>query len=212
MKAVSRAGPHLASKSMGYQVGKFADILAVGDARSDGHANEVVRLVSGSPALLPELLQELESPNQIVRAHAADALEKVARTQPKAVATHLSAIVKAARADEVPMVRWHLAMVLEHVCGSAQMAASVVPTLRVLLKDPSPFVRSWAISGLTLLARRTLASTPPLIREISALTADPSAAVAKRAATAIRALTDPTFPIPASWEKGQGGSSGPTPG
>jgi hypothetical protein len=180
---------------------KFTELLAAGDTRSDGLANEVVRLVLASPILLPELVLELGSDGAAVRAHAADALEKVARVRAEDVSAHLSTIATAARQDEVPMVRWHMAMVLEHICRSTEEAGVVVETLSFLLRDRSPFVRSWAVSGLTVLARRSLVATPRLIRAIAPLTSDPSAAVAKRARTAMRVLTDPTFPVPSSWQK-----------
>jgi hypothetical protein len=182
-------------------VAEFSEILAVGNTRSDGLANEVVRLVLANPVLLPELVQELESGNANVRAHAADALEKVARVLPEDVGTHLSTIAAKAKVDEVPMVRWHLAMVLEHTCRSADAAEGVVQTLCTLLGDRSPFVRSWAVSGLAVLARRSLAALPSLVRAIAPLASDPSAAVAKRARTALQVLTDPEFPLPSSWEK-----------
>ena len=185
-------------------VAKFSEILAVGNTRSDGLANEVVRLVLANPVLLPELVKELKSDNANVRAHAADALEKVARVLPEDVGAHMSTIATMAKLDEVPMVRWHLAMVLEHICRSSEVAGCVVQTLCFLLRDRSPFVRSWAVSGLAVLARRSLAATPALVRAIAPLASDPSAAVAKRARTAIRALTDPAFQLPSSWEKSRG--------
>lgn len=82
----------------------FSQILAEGDLRSDGFADEVARIVAENPALLPDLLAALTSPNPSVRGHAADALEKASRSHPHRVAPYLPHIISAARNDHVPMI------------------------------------------------------------------------------------------------------------
>lgn len=182
-------------------VTNFEDLLAVGDLRSDGLANEVVTIVSAQPELLPDLVDALASEKPAVRGHAADALEKLARIRPAPFLNFLSIISRQAVSDEVPMVRWHLAMLLTHVSTLPRAVSIATPTLLRLLHDRSPFVRSWAITGVALNAQRRPTSAPAAVRAISPLTRDPSPAVAKRAQTAVRALTDPGFKIPASWVK-----------
>ena len=179
----------------------FDDLLAVGDLRSDGLANEVVRIVSSQPELLPNLVDSLAANNPAARGHAADALEKIARSHPAPFLEFLSTISRQATSDEVPMVRWHLAMLLSHVSAFPQAVSIATSTLRKLLNDPSPFVRSWAITGLAINAQRRPSSTQAAIRDLSPLTKDPSPAVAKRAKTALRALTDPKAQLPKSWIK-----------
>lgn len=179
----------------------FLDLLEVGDLRSDGLANEVVRLVSAHPELLPDLLEALAAENPNVRGHAADALEKVARSRAAALLPHVDRLARQAISDDVPMVRWHLAMVLAHILAICHGPAGARRALVRLLSDPSPFVRSWAISGLTITSRDRPRWAHSAVRSISPLTRDPSPAVAKRARTAIRALTDPEFRIPRSWIK-----------
>lgn len=60
----------------------FTELLALGDLRSDGFANEVVRIVSENLELRPALMEALASGDPVVRGHAADALEKLARQHP----------------------------------------------------------------------------------------------------------------------------------
>jgi hypothetical protein len=50
------------------------------------------------------------------------------------------------------VVRWHLAMLLVNLELSTNETDKVISTLYILLKDKSVFVKSWAISGLTILA------------------------------------------------------------
>jgi HEAT repeat protein len=189
-------------------VSSFDDLLAVGDLRSDGLSNEVVRIVLSRPERLPDLVESLASNNPATRGHAADALEKIARKLPHAFLELLPSISRRATTDEVPMVRWHLAMLLSHVSSFPQASCTATSTLLKLIQDPSPFVRSWAITGLALSARRRPGSARRAIRAISPLTRDESPSVAKRASTALRALTDSQGRIPKSWLKTEESEAG----
>jgi hypothetical protein len=115
---------------------------------------------------------------------------------------YLSDVIRLARQDETPMVRWHMAMVLGHVSAIPAAIPEAKRVLLALLNDASPFVRSWAITSLTVIAQRAPRSAAAIARAIAPLASDSSAAVAKRAQTALRALTDPKFRLPRSWLKG----------
>ncbi len=179
----------------------FEEMLRVGDLRNDGLANEVVRILADRPELLPDLFSCLHSPQAVVRGHAADALEKVARIYPEGVGAQLDTLVRQATDDQVPMVRWHLAMVFGHLASIPASLQKTVPALTRLLRDPSPLVRSWAISSLCQAARSRPELSVPTARSISRLTSDPRPAVAKRAELALAALRDPESPLPRSWVK-----------
>ena len=179
----------------------FTRTLSEGDLRSDGFANEVARIVSEQPALLPDLVEALSSSDPSVRGHAADALEKVARIRPREVLAFLTRILSSAVHDEVAMVRWHLAMVLGHLSTVAHDLSGARRTLLSLLKDESAFVRSWAITSLCILARNSPAQARSTAAKIAPLTSDPSPAVAVRARTALRLLSDPRTPLPKGWVK-----------
>ena len=181
----------------------FVDLLSSGDLRSDGFSNEVARIVAERPDLLPHLLDALTSTDRSVRGHAADALEKVSRGHPFEVASFLPQVVRTAQTDDVPMVRWHLAMVLGHLAVVPRTIPQARRALRALLRDPSAFVRSWAISSLCIIAKRSPHHAASIIRAVAPLTSDPSAAVAKRAQTAIRLLANPHTALPRTWIKSQ---------
>ena len=183
---------------------RFTDLLSQGSLRSDGFANEVVRIVSEHIGLLPDLVDALGSDDPSTRGHAADAFEKVSRRHPGEAARFLSLIAKAARFDEVPMVRWHMAMILGHLSVITRTIPRTRPALLAMLGDPSPFVRSWAIASLCVIAKRSAGHSQSIVQAVSGLTSDPSPAVAKRARTAVRALSSPGAALPRTWIKGVG--------
>jgi HEAT repeat protein len=179
----------------------FAELLAVGDLRSDGLANEVAEAVCSHLELLPELIDALQRGKPSVRGHAADALEKVARKSPRTLIAFLGSLARQAQADEIAMVRWHLAMIMGHLAASRLSVPRCRRTLIAMLADPSPFVRCWAISSLAIIARQAPDSSSATLRSIAPLTKDRSPAVAKRARTAVRVLPEPGFDPPSSWIK-----------
>ena len=179
------------------------DWLSEGDLTTDGRANEVAGLVGSSPQLFPDLIAALYFPEAAVRGHAADALEKIARGHPEWVLGYLPALRRAAIADPVAMVRWHLAMVFGHIAGFGQTQGPSCRTLEQLLRDQSATVRSWALTSLCIIGRMSPDRSPRITRQLSALTSDPSAAVRKRARRALETLTDPGLPFPKGWAKGK---------
>src|ERR1043166_8579645 len=58
-------------------------LLAGGDRRSIGRANQVVVAVLHSPETFPQLIRELWSTDSLVRMRAADAVEKISRQKPE---------------------------------------------------------------------------------------------------------------------------------
>jgi HEAT repeat protein len=177
--------------------------LAIGDLTTDGQADEVVDLVSENIQLLPDLMEALGNPEDAIRGHAADALEKVARQHPEAVATHLPALLQRAKSDPVPMVRWHLAMTLGHLAATSEYEGEVADTLLALLDDRSVFVQSWAISSLCIVARLYPPRAQRITQAIADLSGAPSAAIRSRVRKALTIFSDPKAPFPKGWIKSQ---------
>jgi HEAT repeat protein len=180
---------------------RLQEWLAVGDLRSDGLAREVAGLVLGNPSMFDDLLHALREGSDAVRGHAADAVERVSRERADLLKPKLKNLALQARRDPVPMVRWHLAMVFGNLGGSGQSIHISTGTLLALLGDRSPFVKSWAISGLCQIGRRMPAERGRILTAISPLTKDPSIAVRNRASRALRLLLDSTERLPAGWVK-----------
>ena len=65
-------------------------MLQEGDTQSDGLANDVVRIVLNNPLYFDELFECLHDPDDSVRAHASDALEKILRKNKHLIKPKLS--------------------------------------------------------------------------------------------------------------------------
>lgn len=169
--------------------------------RSDGQANEVAELVTQRLELLPDLVDTLTSADPAARGHAADALEKVARSHPNEVVPYLPSLIRAATQDEVGMVRWHLAMTFGHTAMFPEAVAVALNVLLELLRDRNAIVRSWAITSLCIICRLHPGHAPAIVEAVSPLSRDPSAAVAKRARKAVELMTIPSLPLPKGWIK-----------
>jgi HEAT repeat protein len=92
-------------------------------------------------------------------------------------------------------------MLLTNQVVSVSDARRVVPVLIGQLSDRSAFVRSWAISGLCILAKRYRTMKDPVLQELHSMNRDPMISVRHRARTAIRVLIEEGTPIPATWTK-----------
>jgi HEAT repeat protein len=150
---------------------------------------------------MDDLLDALQTGSDVVRGHAADAVERVSRERPELIMPALPKLLTQARQDPVAMVRWHLAMVFANLARSGEDPEPLAEALLGLLEDPSPFVKSWAVSGLCLIARDSPLRNERFLASISPLRNDRSIAVRHRAARAIRILMDEREPIPPSWIK-----------
>ena len=175
--------------------------LAGGDLRSDGASNEVAGFVIQNPHVLADLVAALDSENDVIRGRAADALEKVARELPQVVEPHLDRLMHIAYADPIPMVRWHLAMLLGHLSIVEQRRGKIQEALSTLLEDRSVFVVSWVIASLSVIASQDPQSAEQITKLIAPFQRSQSAALRTRARTALQALTDPAVDLPEGWVK-----------
>lgn len=178
-------------------------LLRGGDLRSDGRADEVASAVLQKTELFEDLFAGLMEPEELIRAHTAHALERVSRSEPQLVAKSLSPLVATAARDEVPMVRWHLAMILANLVFLDEQSELIWDTLLELLADKSVYVRCWTIAGLTVFGKAYPSRGEAIITHLEPLVEDPSKAVSNRASKAVSALSDEGATIPGGWLKGQ---------
>jgi hypothetical protein len=169
--------------------------------RSDGVADEVVEFVLANPVVIEDLVGALQSENDVVRGRAADVLEKVTRSLPKPVEKHFPQIVASAHKDSVPMVRWHMAMLLGHLAGAAALRSRIQDALLPMVEDASVFVVSWVITSLTIIALLDEEYEAGALAAISPLQGSSSAALRTRAAKAMAAITETGGNLPDSWIK-----------
>ncbi len=175
--------------------------LTGGDLRSDGLSNETAAFVLDHPPVFRDLLAGLVEPDKLIRARAADALEKVARRRPDLLVPHLPHLIKRAAADDQPLVRMHLAMIFGHLILEEQALPALFQALSDLLRDPFPMVQSWTISSLCLIGRRYPAWAAEILPLLLPLQNSPSAAIRARVRQGLPLLTEPDSPFPPGWIK-----------
>ncbi len=175
-------------------------LLKGGDLQSDGHADEVAGDVIQNPELFPLLLDGLDEKDDVIRGRTSHSLEKVSRTRPELFDGLLSQLAKQALDYKLPMVKWHLAMLFVNLNLSEAETVKVISTLHILLGDKSVFVRTWSISGLTILALNNPDKKEEITSKLKVLKEDKSAAVRNRISKAMKTLKDGE-PLPKGWLK-----------
>lgn len=93
----------------------FTDVLTGGHHNSLGRTEEVVGTVLADRCRLEELIATLESPDELVRMRAGDALEKVCRERPQWLEPHVELILNEIGTIDQPSVQWHSAQILQHL-------------------------------------------------------------------------------------------------
>jgi HEAT repeat protein len=175
--------------------------LTGGDLRSDGSANEVADLVCTNPPLLNDLLMGLHQADDVVRARTTHALERISRSKPEMLVGHLAKLEQIAHSDQVPTVRWHIAMLLGNMAALRKLASPVGSVLLEMLADPSVFVKSWVISSLCIVGRKYPTQREQIIQGLIPLQKNHSPAVRSRASKATQLLLNDNLPMPAGWVK-----------
>lgn len=177
--------------------------LSGGDLRSDGLANEAAGFVLQNPELFDELYEGLRQEDDVVRGRAADALEKTARARPDLFIDRVSHLIELSRRDTVPMVRWHVGMILGHLAVYGDLVEQLAEALMYQLQDESVFVKSWAITGLTIIGANYPRWEDRVVKEISLLQNDKSAATRTRVRKALHVLTVAGACFPDGWIKSE---------
>jgi len=159
--------------------------LSSGDLRSDGISNEIVELILENDGLVDDLLMGFKHPNPVIRAHAADAVEKIARSKPDILVKHLPELIQSAQSDPTAMVKMHIAMTLGNLVVCDIDFSQITLVLKNFLDDESVFTRSWAIVSLCIVAKKKPEMHNEILTAISSLSLDQSPAIHSRLRKAI---------------------------
>lgn len=176
--------------------------LKGGDIRSDGEANDVAADVLNHPVLFEQLFVGLAEPDDVVRGRSAHALEQVSRSKPELLIPYLDQLAAQSAEDTLPMVRWHLAMIFANLAVFEEQIEPLSSALFRLLDDSSVFVKSWAISSLTIIASLYPGLHPKIIEEIKALRTESGKAIQARVRIALDVLEN-ELEIPPHWVKSE---------
>ena len=138
-------------------------LLEGGDRRSLGRADEVAQLVIETPSLFPTLIEGLCSSDPLVRMRAADAAEKVTRTEPALLAPFRDALLALLEEVTQQEVRWHLALMVGRLSLDHSQRESALFALEQYLSAESAIVKTCALQGMADLVRQDPGLRPQVI-------------------------------------------------
>lgn len=142
----------MAEKTRTLGLRKLREMLAGGDRRSNGPANEVAaRLLKGrcDCADVVALLFDLDP---VIRMRAADALEKASAANAQLLARFHPELVGLLCRAEQKELRWHLALMAPRLGLRGPDRRRVAAALRRYLEDQSSIVRACALDALAQVA------------------------------------------------------------
>lgn len=161
---------------------KVQDLLAGGDRRSIGRANEAVTAVECDPARFEELWSCLRHEDPVVRMRAGDAREKATRKDAKALQPHKSELLSDALDDGTVEVRWHLLTMASRLTLRAAETSQLMRRLSERLQsDRGRIVRVAALQSAFELAERYPALQADMRQMLDYASASESASLRARA-------------------------------
>jgi hypothetical protein len=172
-------------------------LLSGGDRRSIGRAAEVVAAVRASPRRLTSLVAALGGVDPIVALRAADAIEKLSRTDSARLRRYRATILHEAVRTKEPATRWNLIQTLSRLPAGRLADRALARRLEVwYLTDRSAIVQTCALDALVAMGERDALLRPAACRVFADARASGSAAVRARArrlrATWLEAATGDT--------------------
>jgi hypothetical protein len=138
-------------------------LLEGGDRRAIGRADQVAALVSKEPGLFPSLIAGLWSEERLVRMRAADAAEKVTRSNRELLRPYKKELLGLLAEAEEQELRWHLAVMVPRLPLNSRERKLAVSLLNGYLEDRSSIVKTFALQGLADLAREDAGIRPGII-------------------------------------------------
>ena len=128
-----------------------------------GRSNEVAVRVAKNPKLFPALIAGLWSADPLVRMRAADAAEKVTRTNSKLLEPYKKELLGLLAGAKEQELRWHLAAMVPRLPLNAAERQRAIAALNTYLEDRSSIVKTFALQGLVDLAEGDASPRPSVI-------------------------------------------------
>ncbi len=157
-----------------------APLLAGGDRRGIGRADEVAEMVLENTKLFPGLIRGMWHKDALVRMRAADAAEKVTRTNRGLLRPHKRALLGLLNQATEQELRWHLAVMIPRLVLNDEERQLVMSVLQSYLEDRSSIVKTFALQGLADLAREDPRIRPGVIELLLDATRNGTAAMKAR--------------------------------
>lgn len=128
-------------------------LLAIGDRRTTGKSDQVVRAILRDPALFDEVFDAMwQNDDAGVRMRAADVCETVTRTRPDLLQPRKKDLLKYVASVEQQEVRWHYCQMLPRVKLTTSERHRAFQQLKTFADDKSGIVRTFALQAMYDLA------------------------------------------------------------
>jgi hypothetical protein len=154
--------------------------LEGGDRRSTGRSNKIVAEVLASPELFGALFAGLSVDDPVIRARAADAVEKISVIHPEYLRPYRARLVGEYARCEQKEVRWHVAQMLPRLRWNIREQQQVYDILVDYLRDSSSIVKTFAMQALADLTRQAPKLRPAVLRRLLDATAHGTPAMRAR--------------------------------
>jgi hypothetical protein len=138
-------------------------LLKGGDRKTIGRSDQVAAMVSKAPKLFPELMAGLWSEDSVIRMRAADAVEKITRKDPELLRPHKKELLGLMLETTQQELRWHLAVMVPRLPLNVHDRDIAVSSLRSYLEDRSSIVKTFALQGLSDLAKDDPSIRPTVV-------------------------------------------------
>lgn len=132
----------------------FEQMLAGGDRRSIGRANEAAAQVLEQPERFDELFALIFHDDEVIRMRAADAVEKATADQYALLRPYHSRVLYEMTSVQQHEVRWHAALLLPRLALSPTELDTAFEILKDYLNDNSRIVQVNAMQALAELAEQ----------------------------------------------------------
>ena len=127
--------------------------LRGGDRRSIGRSNEIMADINENPALFEKVFPGLHDHDPVIKARAADVIEKATRKMPDLLLNHKREIISLLKKETQQEVCWHIAQMIPRLKYTPKEAEFVIHALNNYLSHKSKIVRVSALEALTDLAQ-----------------------------------------------------------
>ncbi len=131
---------------------KIEKLLSVGDLRTAGKSEEVVKLVSKRPELFDDVVNAILIDAPGIRMRASDVVEKITRVHPEWLKSYKKQFLGKIANIKQKEVRWHLAQILPRFNLTKNEREKVFTLMLTFLEDESRIVKTFAMQALTDIA------------------------------------------------------------
>ncbi|MGB9440044.1 MAG: hypothetical protein WCB15_19005 [Desulfobacterales bacterium] len=131
---------------------KIQNLLKIGDLRTTGKSDEVVKLVLSKPPIFKEVVNAILTDDPGIRMRASDAAEKITRIHPEWLNPYKKLLLNEIAKIKQQEVRWHTAQMLPRLKLTKTERKRAFGLLLTYLEDKSRIVKTSTMQALADIA------------------------------------------------------------